>query len=1068
MSVTPFVHELIGASAGSGKTHQLTNRYLRLLATGVDLDEMLSTTFTRKAAAEILDRVLERLANAASDAKEAEDLASQIDSRKTKQSDFVALLRRMLQSLHRIRIGTLDSFYIALASSFSLELGLPAGWSICEQPDDDSLRAQALELLLEEQPDDIVKLLPLLTKGEMKRSVHEGLLDVIGEHYESYRSSDRNAWECLQVPAQVADAKRITALDQLRAFDLTVCHDKRFVTARDEDIANFEQGDWIRFVGKGLAAKVLAGVMVYQRKEIPPTARELYEVLIRHARAEILKRVADQTRATWDLLDRFNKQLQMLKQASGALRFGEVTQAIVDGLRQQSPKQQWLGPEALAFRLDGAIRHLLLDEFQDTSLLQWRVLEPIARHITKGKNEPPRTFFCVGDVKQAIYGWRGGMAEIFNTLKHTLGNLEERPLLESRRSAQPVIDVVNMVFGNLTVFQPDEKYQPGLEAWSRRFEKHTTVKANVPGYVCLHTGPAQIDGDSLATHRGQHCRFVAEKIRDLVQKSPGCSIGVLCRKNDTVARLIYELREAKVEASEEGGNPLTDSPAVELMLSLFTIADHPGHSIAWFHLQNSPLKDRLASFHNANVLAANLRQDILTNGYGPFTQTWAVRLAPACDRRDLRRMQQLVEIAYGYQPRATLRTDDFVAWVREKHVPDPSDVSVRVMTIHAAKGLQFDIVVLPELDAGLTGQPPPFIVGHEPKSLDVNFVCRYAPENVQMLLEPEQRRAFEEDRQHRIEESLSLLYVAMTRAKHALHLYIPGERKGRSKRKDAWYNLLMQMLAPEKSWDESALLFQHGDETWFQPENAEPPAQPSPGPQPPPQITFRTQGSERRRGLEHVAPSRREGEARVVLNRLFNPSEGTGTARGRLFHAWFATIRWLDDGMPTDEAFRATVEKMRFDLPPQIWLELDQLLAKFKMWLQKPVISEILRRSAYANAQQEAFPSAFRPFWNNLVEPQEVEPERPFVVHDGMTFLNGSLDRVVWLGDGDRTVAADVIDFKTDDIEPGDEAALDERKKHYRPQMEIYRRAVVGMSRLPPERVATRLVFTSAARVVDV
>ena len=78
----------------------------------------------------------------------------------------------------------------------------------------------------------------------------------------------------------------------------------------------------------------------------------------------------------------------------------------------------------MAFRLDGSIRHLLLDEFQDTSPVQWRVIRPLAESVTR---KTGGSFFCVGDVKQAIYGWRGGMVEILNTLQGSLGQLQESP-----------------------------------------------------------------------------------------------------------------------------------------------------------------------------------------------------------------------------------------------------------------------------------------------------------------------------------------------------------------------------------------------------------------------------------------------------------------------------------------------------------------------------------------------------------------------------------------------------------------------------------------------------------------
>src|SRR4051812_6596077 len=105
MNGTAFPHRLTRASAGCGKTHQLTNRFLGLLAAGVEPDTILATTFTRKAAGEILNRVLHRLAQAAGDAKETAKLVREIDLKPAAPRDFIALLRRMVRSLHRVRIG---------------------------------------------------------------------------------------------------------------------------------------------------------------------------------------------------------------------------------------------------------------------------------------------------------------------------------------------------------------------------------------------------------------------------------------------------------------------------------------------------------------------------------------------------------------------------------------------------------------------------------------------------------------------------------------------------------------------------------------------------------------------------------------------------------------------------------------------------------------------------------------------------------------------------------------------------------------------------------------------------
>ena len=105
-----FPNVVIRASAGSGKTFQLTNRYLALLNAGIEPDQILATTFTRKAAGEILNRILFRLAQAATDQAERQQLAEDINEKSLSREKCLALLRHTTSSLHRLRVGTLDSF----------------------------------------------------------------------------------------------------------------------------------------------------------------------------------------------------------------------------------------------------------------------------------------------------------------------------------------------------------------------------------------------------------------------------------------------------------------------------------------------------------------------------------------------------------------------------------------------------------------------------------------------------------------------------------------------------------------------------------------------------------------------------------------------------------------------------------------------------------------------------------------------------------------------------------------------------------------------------------------------
>lgn len=115
---------LILASAGSGKTYQLSNRIIGLVAKGADPQHIVALTFTRKAAAEFADSVLTKLARAATDQEAAERLREELQ---LEQVDFVEVLNRVSRSLHRITLGTMDSFFARIVRAFQYELGMTGG-----------------------------------------------------------------------------------------------------------------------------------------------------------------------------------------------------------------------------------------------------------------------------------------------------------------------------------------------------------------------------------------------------------------------------------------------------------------------------------------------------------------------------------------------------------------------------------------------------------------------------------------------------------------------------------------------------------------------------------------------------------------------------------------------------------------------------------------------------------------------------------------------------------------------------------------------------------------------------
>jgi ATP-dependent exoDNAse (exonuclease V) beta subunit len=1041
----PFPHLIIRASAGSGKTYQLSSRFIALLAAGQTPDSILATTFTRKAAGEIFDRVVWRLAEAVTDDKKRAKLGKSIGDESLSVDRVRTLLVETLAALHRLRIGTLDSFFMKLAGSFALELGLPPGWRIGDEVEDRELREEAVEAILgSDRSTELLTLFHLLTKGEARRGIGDLVLDTVNSLYGLFRETEPEAWHKLTCKEPLSKEQLDELIGQMREVKMP---NNSQADARNSDIEKALREDWKDLASAGLCKKVLAKETTYRSKLIPIELVKMYGQLLGHMNSRLVSQVIRQTEATHDLLTKFHEEYWRLKQESGSLRFDEVTGALAHAAAAVA------SPEQVAFRLDGQIGHILLDEFQDTSLPQWQVLRPLAKRVMEA-GAKTRSFFCVGDVKQAIYGWRGGLAEMFDSLDKDLPGLASEPLSESFRSSPVVIDVVNRVFRDLPQHPNLEHYQDAVNQFSSGFLPHTTRKTELAGYVCLQTAP-------LPTRLGENgqdalLKFTAQQIAALVAKAPGRSIGVLCRKNDVVARMIFELKNLSVEASEEGGNPLTDSAAVELVISLLQIADHPGDTAARFHVASSPIAKEigLKKFDDSKAaakLSHELRTELLRDGYGAAIYRWARLLAPSCDRRELNRLQQLVEMAYDYQPKSTLRADAFVRLVQDQRKSDPSSANVRVMTIHQAKGLEFDAVFLPELDSKLLGQNPAFVAGRDSPLSGVNRVIRYAGDDVQRLLPPQWQQLFDEERDRRLRESLCTLYVAMTRSIHALHMIVaaPGERQEKNFPK-TYAGMLRFTLDSALNPPPDTVLFEHGNRDWASKlDNKSPARKPTDSKS---RTILLADAGRPNRGLVRASPSSLEGGARVHLGRLLGEKSAYGQSYGSLMHAWFEAIDWLDDGPPTDGDLRtiAAAVSARIGELPSRSLPLED----FRKALRGPRLAALLSRRHYelATGGQDITLEALR--------------ELPFAFRQEDQLLNGSIDRLVLVRQSGRLTAAEVIDFKTDTVT--NPTQLLELTEFYRPQLEAYKEAAERITGLPAERITAKLVFLSADEVAPI
>ncbi|MDP6602544.1 MAG: UvrD-helicase domain-containing protein [Phycisphaerales bacterium] len=1031
--------EIIMASAGSGKTRALTGRYIGLLAAGADPRTILATTFSRKAAAEIRDRIVDRLASAIIDPEKLSELEDAVPQLTGGSAQCVQLLRNLTSQLHRLDIGTIDSFFVQTAKFLSDQLGFPPGWSIMDDVEFPRIFGAAAEQFLgDNRPVGVATTLRAFENGA-KVPVIDAIDRLQKNGYALAFWTTKDAWD--GSPRQpLVDQVRIDAgVERLRAFE---SDRSRLLKRINSDIGLIEAGDWAKVIKKGIVGRIIFS-QPFDGSPIPVELTKAYGDLVDHAKAVFHNSVIDQNLAARKLLDGFHKHWTTVKHAASRYTFDDITRylACLNMLADR---------EDLLFRLDGSIDHLLVDEFQDTSLQQWKVLSPWVKEID-GDETTDRSLFFVGDVKQSLYGFRGGEPALLRSLPEQLGVDEPVHLDCSWRCSPPVIEAVNTMFLDSTdIPRLTNHSEIGLDTWRESFHPHVAAVPDRPGHATVQTAcgdtPEEMDEE------------VIRQVAAINRAAPWATIGVLVRsaKKQRIQRLVHGLRnndEHPVFASEHRGNPLTDSPPVTVILSALLMADHPGDSAATFHVATSPLGEHLGlawqgdSADNA-AIAESIRRSLVRDGYANVIAEWATVLVATAKQRDRLRLWQLMECAETASSLLPLRPSEFVAAIRTQAIADPASSQVQVMTIHKSKGLQFDAVVVGDTTADLW-RPPQFLkLNPDPCELPTR-VGTYQSKEIDALL-PDYKEMRAQSSERQVDEALCLLYVAMTRAKHALHIVLPPRPDARSCHATI-DGMVRECLQCDAALQPSETIWsaKSGNASWYD-EVVDSPEVSSidPTPSGTPGLKSPTGNT---RGIPTTSPSGLQGGQKLIVKERFSSDTERAMARGTLVHAWMEDIHWLEEP-PTPEELVAAASP---SLPDEEMLATaEQVHAR----LSDGEIRDLLIRPAGGKYL--------------------VRCEQPFVVRvaagtklaaegiDQDTDLRGMIDRlVVTLDDAGSPSAASVIDWKTDAVEPEN---LQATVAEYASQLAAYRLAASRLLGLQIDDVTPLLAFLSTGQVLDV
>ena len=605
------------ASAGTGKTFRLSDRIIQLLAQdGVDHQNIAALTFTRAAAAEFIVKLVQKLQEAATDEKKRLELCERIEINPSIHDKkwFQDTLRTTLLESNRMTMGTLDSFFAKLVRSFPLEVGIQTGVATTVSDHEaEDLRMAALQATLNRMNPQETSLLlanlrnfndgedianPMETLAEMAKAHHELLVTAPDEEkwgnerriwkgnkpkWSGYADKDLSGeWDILQgaISKNHDDAPPEKWPTELRPLP-------RIVSDRSPKPG--EVNTVLEYLSLTMSSPMgEASSYLYSRKARPldEAASDAARKILFQAMDRVVRAKLTQTKALFQCLSSYEESYDTVNRRQGQLGFSDYVTLLT---RAPEFKQA-----EIAFRLDSKINHWLLDEFQDTSTLQFKVLKQNIDDILSTRDSE-RSVFVVGDLKQSLYEWRSGNRKLLEKLDRDIdANGKSIPLDATRRCAQPVLDLVNLIL----TYKPDAKGEYanyfGQEAagdWAKNFRaqiSHTDEGKPAKKGESYWYRLTKTPGRSTPTQEtceqavwiAEHLWSTEGLLDDEGRLNHGITCAILVSKNKQAATLAEELRKRGVQASEEAKTPIIeDNPVTAGLAGIIRAIVHPDNGL---------------------------------------------------------------------------------------------------------------------------------------------------------------------------------------------------------------------------------------------------------------------------------------------------------------------------------------------------------------------------------------------------------------------------------------------------------------------------------------------------------
>ncbi|WP_027327158.1 RecB-like helicase [Helicobacter pametensis] len=713
---------ILEASAGSGKTFALALRYVYLLLEGANMGEILALTFTNKAVEEMRQRIGDFLSLLGgydeNQVSKRDELLDALEAEYGWQRERVlALAPSLLEDYWRYgaRILTLDAFFNMILKRFCWYAGVPYQFQIRDL-DSSEVEERFVRSLSPKEQSEILALC-LHTHRELNdfferiEKIRVRFMDAVDEDGGVRVGIEECEKRAMEEAYKIQEL--IRSLPQLSQKAQNAV-----------DFSNFKE-----LLKKGERWIVAGSQFTFFRKA------NLDEDLFESLRCLVIEALEKREQVMLGLLSGIVWKYQASRddeiRQKNILSFSDVMLKAFDLLCKNQ-----ISREFFYFRLDEKISHILLDEFQDTSVMQYKILFPLIEEILSGDGRiGNRSFFAVGDKKQSIYQFRGGCGELLDVLKRLSSEVCVENLEVNYRSCAEIVEFVNEVFApHIKDYLPQKSHKKG-------------------GYVRIwDTQEIGEDYDDLDVFA---CVKVA--IDDLLAQGVLLDeIAILAFTNADVMRLGDYLKEFFSPISTKESIALSLKRDAQILLGSLRYSQNPSE---------------LERVRLVKLLGGELEDDVeLLPFEGGDLGSYIYRAIEfyGLNSRVAKQVLELACMSDGIQ--------DFFERVEGSRDAQEEQKGLKILTIHASKGLEFEHLIVLDRLSGSHQREDLFFCQYDEKLEGRLFVT----DSMRAKIDPMYKRILDQEREKKQEEKKNLLYVALTRACKSLHIMPICKNKAKS------------------------------------------------------------------------------------------------------------------------------------------------------------------------------------------------------------------------------------------------------------------------------------------------